>query len=432
MPNRRKVFQNLYWAVLGKCVTILSELLVGVLIARTLGPEQFGLMNYVISLVALFSVFAHFGLDGIEIRELSRPNAPRGKLLGTAMTLRACCALCTFLLVYLTLLRFEPDPYTFRLVMLYACSLLANPFVVARNYFTSIIQHKYVVKSEMFRTVFGAGLKLAILHFSPTLPLLLGAFAFDFFLVGFGFLVAYRRKAEPEIGPWEIDWNLGKRLLLGALPLLLSTAAIVFYQRINAIMIRLMLDDAAVGQFSVAAKLTEFSHFIPVVLAQSITPLLVKAHAENPAVYARKRQEFMDGMVWTGFALSLLMSLVASPLIRILYGSAFLPAIPVLQVMAWKTFFFSFTNASGQIMIAENIHQQAVYRNLLGCLVSVGGNWLLIPVYGAVGSGAVVVLTFAVAGFLSHLLIPRYHTLFKIQFRALHSGIFRIMKKRSL
>ena len=38
-----KVFRNLYWAVLGKVVTLLGGLFVGILVARYLGPEQYGL-----------------------------------------------------------------------------------------------------------------------------------------------------------------------------------------------------------------------------------------------------------------------------------------------------------------------------------------------------------------------------------------------------
>ena len=53
-----KVFRNLYWAVLGKVVTLLGGLFVGILVARYLGPEQYGLMSYVISYVSLFHIFA--------------------------------------------------------------------------------------------------------------------------------------------------------------------------------------------------------------------------------------------------------------------------------------------------------------------------------------------------------------------------------------
>ena len=70
--NRRNILSNLGWSVLGKVVSLSGSLLVGLLIARYLGPERWGLMNYIISEVFLFQVFAIFGLDSIEIREQAR------------------------------------------------------------------------------------------------------------------------------------------------------------------------------------------------------------------------------------------------------------------------------------------------------------------------------------------------------------------------
>ena len=73
--NRRNILSNLGWSVLGKVVSLSGSLLVGLLIARYLGPERWGLMNYIISEVFLFQVFAIFGLDSLEIREQARcPN----------------------------------------------------------------------------------------------------------------------------------------------------------------------------------------------------------------------------------------------------------------------------------------------------------------------------------------------------------------------
>ena len=64
-PTREKVVRNIVWAVMGKVVTLLGGLLVGIFVARYLGPEQYGLMSYVMSYVALFQVLASFGMDQI-------------------------------------------------------------------------------------------------------------------------------------------------------------------------------------------------------------------------------------------------------------------------------------------------------------------------------------------------------------------------------
>ncbi|MCS2307843.1 oligosaccharide flippase family protein [Bacteroides thetaiotaomicron] len=77
--SRKNIIKNLFWAILGKVVNVLGALFVGILVARYLGPSQYGLMNYVISYVTIFMVLSAFGLDNIEIRELSRKKVEKMK-----------------------------------------------------------------------------------------------------------------------------------------------------------------------------------------------------------------------------------------------------------------------------------------------------------------------------------------------------------------
>ena len=187
-PNWRRIIKNVYWAVAGKVVNIASGLLVGILVARYLGPEQFGLMNYVVSYVTLFSILASFGLDHVEIRELSKLNADKDAILGTAFAIRLLFAAVTVLLILLTLVTFESDLFTFIMVMVYSLSLILSTLNVIRNYFTSIILNEYVVKTEILRTVIGSGIKVLLLVNHCSLAWFIVASTFDFALFGSGYL----------------------------------------------------------------------------------------------------------------------------------------------------------------------------------------------------------------------------------------------------
>lgn len=95
--NTIKILSNVAWAMGGKIVNMAGTLLVGILVARYLGPEQYGLMNYVISYVSIFSVLSTFGLDNIEIRELSRKPENKNIILGTCLRIRIVCSTMAFL-----------------------------------------------------------------------------------------------------------------------------------------------------------------------------------------------------------------------------------------------------------------------------------------------------------------------------------------------
>ena len=98
--NRRKVARNVAWAMLGKAVSMIGVLFVGILVGRYLGPEKYGLMNYVISFVALFEILSVFGLGHIEVRELAKEPEARDAIMGTCFSLRMAFAVLAYLLLW--------------------------------------------------------------------------------------------------------------------------------------------------------------------------------------------------------------------------------------------------------------------------------------------------------------------------------------------
>jgi O-antigen/teichoic acid export membrane protein len=427
--NQKKIFKNVSWAVLGKIVNILSGLFVGILVARYLGPKDYGLMNYVISYVTLFSILANFGLDNIEIRELSKSKVRKETILGTAFRIRLLFSFVTILLVSFTLFLFESDRFTVLMVLIYSSSLMLSTLNVIRNYFTSIVLNEYVVKTEITRTLTGAVIKILLLYNHFSLGWFIAASAFDFLLVASGYLFSYKIKVGSVLD-WKYDKEIAKHLIRESFPLLLSGTAIIIYQKIDQVMIRNMIDNAAVGQFAVASKITELAIFIPMVIAQTVTPLLVKAHQENLELYRKKRQQFMDMMVWIAIGMSVVMFIAASPAIKILYGAKYLDAIPVLQIMAWKTVFVALFASSGQIIIIENIQKYAVLRNIAGCFISIMFNFILIPWYGILGSAMATIFTMSFTGYFSHIFISPFRFLFHMQSNTLVFGLMRVVRHK--
>lgn len=429
--NKKKVAKNIYWALIGKITNILSSLFVGVLVARFLGPEQFGLMNYVISYVTLFSVLAGFGLDNIEIRELSKDGDNKVKILGTAFLVRIIFGLTTLILIGVTLFVFESDATTITMVMIYSSTVVTRAFDVIRNYFTSIVLNKYVVKTEITRTLIGACFKLVLLYYKAPLYWFIIASTFDAFLIASGYIIAYKQKTTQSLLTWKFDKTYALYLIKESFPLLLSGTAIIIYQKIDQIIIRNMIDNAALGQFAVASRIIEIGIFLPLVVSQSLAPLLVRELKNNKESYLIKRQQFLDVMLWGAIIISLLISMLSKPLVELMFGNEYKMAIPVLQIMAWKIVFVSMQNSSGQIILIEGIQRYAFYRNIAGCISSIIINYILIPILGIVGSAIATIITLIITGYISHSFITPYKTIFKMQTQSIIYGLKTVQKLKT-
>src|SRR5688572_30948770 len=86
----KKYFENVSWLIFEKGFTLLVGLVVGIYVARYLEPEQFGLLNYAISFVSIFSAFSTLGMDQIIVRELATQPEKQADLLGTGFILKLC------------------------------------------------------------------------------------------------------------------------------------------------------------------------------------------------------------------------------------------------------------------------------------------------------------------------------------------------------
>lgn len=419
--NKQKVVSNLLWAVAGKVVMLAGTLVLGIILARYLGPAKYGLMNYVISYCYLFQVLACFGLDSIEVREEAARPKDYNTIIGTAFWLKVVFGVICIGLSIATAVLIGEDAYTVSLIAIYSTYIVFNSFVVIRNYFTSRVENRYVVLSEIFRTFVGIAIKLTMWALGCGLTWFVAAFAFDYVLLASGYITAYRKKIGP-LRQWRFSMSCARQMLWQSFPLLLTNAAVIIYQRIDQVMIGTMVDKQSVGYFSVAAKFVEVMIFIPATLNTTISPVLVQLREKSEQLYREKAQQFVNVTVWVSIIISAIMSLLAYWVILFTFGRQYLPSVAILQVLSFKMASSALSSSAGTMLIVEHLQRWVFFRDIFGCIVCVGLNWLLLPQYGAIASAFVAIAANICAGYVADAMIPAYHHLFVRQTRALFLG----------
>ena len=426
--SRKKVATNVAWSIAGKIVNMAGALFVGILVARYLGPDQYGTMNYVISYVMIFQIFAAFGLDNIEVRELSKNSLKKNQILGTCFLLRLAFASIVFLVIMGTVVASSYDESMKSFIFVYSFSLYTSIFNVIRNYFTSILKNDLIVKTEIMRTIIGALIKILLLYYKATLFWFVFATFLDTFLIAGGYVTAYR-KVVGSLKEWTFEKKMVAYLIKQSFPLLLSGAAIIIYQRIDQVMIGNMVNRKSVGFFATAGKFVDLILFLPNIVTQTVTPLLVKAKESGDIEgYERKKRDVTVFVLWFSIGLALLTAFLARVLIEYTYGLSYMEAVPILRILSWKTVGMSLMASSGCIIIIEEMQKWAFIRNIMGCFVCIVLNMIFIPKYGAVGSACVTLATVFVSGYFAHLLIPKYRKIFKLQTYAFFVGWMDLMR----
>lgn len=419
--KKKKALKNIAWAICGKVFSLISVLVVGIIVARYLGKEQYGIMNYVISIVAIFQVFADFGLDLIQVREESKNPHLRDKIIGTVFFLKLFFATLTLLAIFITVWFFIEDASVQGYIMIYALSIILNTTWVSRNHFTSIVWNEYVVKTEISRNLIGMLIKVGMVLLHLPLFWFICSLLFDSLLLATGYIVSYVKKID-TIRKWSFDKTLAIYMIKQAFPLLLSGAAIIVYNRIDQVMVADMIDNSHLGVYSVAIRFTELLVFVPTIIAQTISPMLVEKRKEDMARYEECSRIFVNVTVSLSIILAVATSLLSYPIVYITFGQTYIGAASVLSILAFKVIGDALSQTSGQLMIIEGIQKYAPVRNIIGCVTCIILNLILIKHYGIHGAAYTALITIFVSGTLANFLIPSYNGIFYKQLKAICVG----------
>jgi O-antigen/teichoic acid export membrane protein len=419
--KKKKAFHNIAWALCGKIFSLLSVLVVGIIVARYIGKEQYGIMNYVISYIAIFQVFADFGLDLIQIREESKDPDARDKIIGTVWGLRLFFAICTLIVIAFTTFLFVEDSDIRTYIMIYAFSIILNTTWVSRNHFTSIVWNEYVVKTEISRSIIGILIKVLLVVFHFPLAWFIYSLLIDSLLLATGYTISYTKKID-SIRKWHFDKHLACYMLQQSFPLLLSGTAIIIYNRIDQIMIGNMIDQSNLGIYSVAVRFVELLVFVPTIISQTISPMLVEIYTKDINQYEIVSRRFINISVTICIILAIVTSLLSYPLIYFTFGKVYIDAVPILAILSFKVVGDALSQTSGQLIIIEGVQKYAPIRNIIGCITCVTLNLIFITKYGILGVAIVAIITIFISGTFANFIIPSYRSIFIKQILAILFG----------
>jgi PST family polysaccharide transporter len=397
----RGVAQNAGWLMAERVVNLVVNVGVAVWMARYLGPEQFGLLNYVTAFVALFAFLPYLGLDGLVTRHLVEEPERRHELLGTTFFLRlAAGAAATALVAVIAFARPGEDMRTRWMLVIIAAGMLFDAFTTVDFWFQSRVESRYAVQARTVAAIISAVVRVGLIVAKAPLVTFAVAATLQQAVQAVAMVMAYRGQGH-SLADWKMAPERARTLLRRSWPLILSSAGSLIYFKIDQVMLGEMAGAREVGTYAVAARMSEVWYFIPTTIGASLLPMMVNSKRDGEETYRKRLQWMYSVMAWMGIALAVVVSLTAAPVMDFLYGARYAGADRILQIHIWSCPGMFMGAILSRWLVVEDLLTFSLTRNLVGAVVNVVLNIFLIPRYGAVGASFATFVSYTAATYLA-------------------------------
>lgn len=392
-----RVARTAGWLTAWKAVKLANSLIIGIWLARHLGPTDYGVYSYIMALVLGLTPISSFGLSSVVTKDIKLANEEEGRILGATAAMRTFGATVVLLVsVAVATLSSLDTPGLPLMVAAVAIGGMAGVGSFLEYYFVAKQDMSNFVKYSISRIILFSVLKIAFMLVGAGLQALVFVAAVEIASAGLAGFSAYLRHGG-RVRDWRVDMVVVRRYWRRSLPLIVSGLSAAIYLKIDIIFLAEMRSASEAGVYAVAARLSEIWFILPPILIAAAFPRLLELRRDQPGAYQRRLQDMFDLMAAAAMMIALTISFVALPLVTFLFGESFAPAAAILVVHVWSCLFTFQRAILGKWFVAEDLYSLALTNNLIGAGANVVLNLLLIPPYGAMGAAVATLISYACA-----------------------------------
>ena len=394
--------QNLLAAAKGGSIIFSSSLfsygvrsVLGIVLARSLGPEQFGLYNLSLTTIAIASGLSLLGMKTAMVRYVSLYLSRRDERgvwgtiqvgVGLTAAISIFLGISLYLGAELIAQQLFHDP---RLAPLLRLVSLVVPFLTLVDILAATTRgfkkmQYTAIATDMSQPVMKLLLTVALLVTGLTAAKALVAHNVSV-IIAFVLLVYFLNGLFPLKRPLTAIGRETKEMLAFSLPIYFGYLIQTFRGNIQTILLGAMQTVASVGLFTVAAQVESVSDMFHQSIATSSMPIISELHAQGDREGMGRFYQTLTK--WT-FALNLpfFMTVVSFPAtILSIFGDDYVGGALALTILAWGALINTATGICGVVITMTGNTRLSFVNSLVATVLTVSLSALLIPRWGVVG-----------------------------------------------
>jgi len=334
-PGIRSVIRNTAYLLSGQGVQVGVRFLYAIILARVLGPHDYGLIGYGTSLYIAVLPLTKVGIEHVLIRVIGR-DRPRGReMLQSALPLRKLTALFSTIVFALAVLFWEKDPQTRTILACFSIALLGRSFAQWNmSMFTAYESNRYSFRLQaIFRPLEVALGLLALAVWRNPLAIVLVHAATWWLEVVFGTWLLRTRFDIPQ-GRWNAA-DL-KPILAESIPMCLAVTLVSVMSQGPLLVFKYLGGlGIAVGNLALAMQVFLILSQVSIAFSTASYPALSRAIARGDGKEKVFVESMMRFVIFFGGMLALAGTALGPDLVPFVFGNKYAEAGSLLGTTLW-------------------------------------------------------------------------------------------------
>lgn len=388
---KNKIVKNASWIVACRIVQSIFSLIVTMITARYLGPSNYGIISYAASIVAFFVPIMQLGLHNVLVQEIVDNPEKEGIVLGTSIILSLLSAVASIVcIIVFVLLVNANETETIIVCGLYSILLIFQALELIQYWFQAKYLSKYASIVSLIAYTIVSFYKIVLLISGSSVYWFAVSNAIDFMLIAFALLYFYKKLGGAKL---KFSKEVARVLFDKSKHYIISGLMIVILSQTDRVMIKIMIDNKAVGYYSAAVSIACMTNFVFNAIIDSMRPSIFEKKKISNEEYLNSLKLLYSIIIYCALLQSLVITIFSNIIVNILYGSAYLESVSALQIIVWYTA-FSYIGAVRNIWIlAENNQKYLWIINMSGAILNILLNLVFIPTMGINGASLASLLT---------------------------------------
>lgn len=400
MKEHTRVARNAGIAMAGEILNLILTMAGGIIVARYLGAERFGIYSYAMSAVWLAMTLTDLGTGTLVTRDIARDRSLAGSRLPSVFGLRLTLGASLTLVVFLAAPMMGPNAQAVSALRWMAPALILTPLGSYYMIFRATERLDLAAAAQVFSRTAQLLAVIAAAAFKTGINGMICATLAGSAATAIAVFAMVPRHYEPVKIRFDVE-NWGA-LVARSFPFFALSILSEVYNRIDHILIPYLDSVAHNGLYGVATRVAMLFTIVPNAVAATVFPYFSRRSTESKEPLRKGAIALYRYLGVIGFGAAVFVGIPAAEWIRLLFGAQFVSAAPALYVLMAVVPLLFFQSVHGSILYALEKQKLLLVFTAISIVFDIVLDVVLIKKMGFVGAAYASLATNSVFFILSY------------------------------